>query len=276
VTIVHGEGLPNRAAHPEHEALHLELQRWFRTSEPALDYVVTKHWYGYLSELRSVLGARLILTIDDPGDLAAALEDARRRSSGAVTIWVDDRERYGHLDHALRASGCLPGKSVAHLALVGELTARPGPASLVVHDVDLGGLEEWVVAKLKCFGDTEAAPSDEQIAREMRVRAPELALARLQLARLEGDAVGVLAFYAGPDQLVFNLGTRVAFRHRGIAQQLLSDWVAAGRAQGCRSLMINADHLGAPEALYKRIGFVDEVYWYQGYELDPDRTRSSA
>jgi ribosomal protein S18 acetylase RimI-like enzyme len=110
----------------------------------------------------------------------------------------------------------------------------------------------------------------------MRVRAPELALARLQLARLEGDAVGVLAFYAGPDQLVFNLGTRVAFRHRGIAQQLLSDWVAAGRAQGCRSLMINADHLGAPEALYKRIGFVDEVYWYQGYELDPDRTRSSA
>jgi hypothetical protein len=40
--------------------------------------------------------------------------------------------------------------------------------------------------------------------------------------------------------------------------------------------MINADHLGAPEALYKRIGFVDEVYWYQGYELDPDRTRSSA
>lgn len=100
-----------------------------------------------------------------------------------------------------------------------------------------------------------------------------MALATLQLARLEGAPVAVLAYYIGTDQLVFNLGTRVPFRHRGIAQDLLRRWVAAGRAQGCRSLMINADHLGAPEALYQQMGFVDEIYWYQRYEFDPDRAR---
>jgi GNAT superfamily N-acetyltransferase len=253
--------------HPEHDAVHLELRSWFTTSEPALGYVVTKHWYGHLSGSGGVLGARLILTVDDPGELAAALEDARSRTDGPLTIWVDARERCRRLDRALQDAGCVPGNAVTHLALVGELAARPGPAGLTVHDVAPHDLEEWVVTKLRCWADAEETPSDGQIAREMAVRRPEMALARLQLARLGGEPVGVLAHYPGGDQLVFNLGTRVPYRHLGIAQQLLSGWVAAGRAAGCRSLMINAELPGRPEALYRRMGFVDEVYWCQRYEL---------
>jgi GNAT superfamily N-acetyltransferase len=264
-----------QAVHPEHAALQRELTSWFTNSAPALGYVVVTQWYGYLSAPGGVLGARLILTVEDPGDVARALDDARRRSGGTLTVWVDDRARCGRLDRALQDAGCRPIKSVSHLALVGELAARPGPASLTLHDVVPDGLEEWVVTKLKCFGDTEVMPSVEQIAAETAVRAPEMALAQLRLARLEGVPVAVLAYYVGTDQLVFNLGTRVPFRHRGIAQQLLARWAAAGRAQGCRSLMINADHLGRPEALYKKMGFVDEIYWYQRYACDPDRARSA-
>jgi GNAT superfamily N-acetyltransferase len=254
--------------HPERDALGLELRRWFTSSEPALGYVVTKHPYGFQSDPGGVVGARVVLTVDDPGDVPNALADARHRSGGPITVWVDDRARCARLDRSLRDAGCRPIKSVTHLALVGSLSARPGPASLTVHDIGLESLEEWVVTKLKSFGNSEATPADERIHREMAVRAPEMALARLQLARIAGDAVSVLAYYEGVDQLVFNLGTRMPFRHRGIAQHLLSEWVAAGRAAGCRSLMINADHLGAPEALYRRMGFVDEIYWYQCYELD--------
>jgi GNAT superfamily N-acetyltransferase len=253
--------------HPDHDAVHLELRSWFTTSAPEIDYVVEEQWYGYLSGPSGSAGSRLILTIDDPDDAARALRDVRQRAGGPVTVWVDDRARCQRLDRTLRDGGCRPVRSTTHLALVGELSARSGPASLTVHDVGPDGLEEWVVTKLKSFADTEATPTDEQVAREVAVRQPEMALARLQVARLGGDAVAALAYYFGADQLVFSLGTRIPFRQQGIAQQLLSRWVAAGRAEGCRSLLINADHLGAPEALYRRMGFVDEVYWYQRYEF---------
>ncbi len=94
-----------------------------------------------------------------------------------------------------------------------------------------------------------------------------MALTQLQLARLEGEPVGVLAGYVGNDQLVFNLGTRIPFRHRGIAQAILTHWVEQGANNNCRSLIINADDPGTPQELYRRIGFVDEIYWYQRYEF---------
>ena len=79
----------------------------------------------------------------------------------------------------------------------------------------------------------------------------------------------MLAYYRGPDQLVFNLGTRVPYRHQGIAQAMLTRWADAGTASGCRSLMINATEGGRPAELYRKMGFVDEIYWYQRYELTP-------
>jgi ribosomal protein S18 acetylase RimI-like enzyme len=92
-------------------------------------------------------------------------------------------------------------------------------------------------------------------------------LAECQLGLLGGERVAVLAYFRGRDQLVFNLGTRVPFRHRGIAQAMLARWVDAGMADGCRSLIINATDGGAAAALYRRIGFTDEIHWYQKYEL---------
>jgi len=240
------EGTP-RGVHPDHDAVRAVLRSWFTSSEPAYGYVVTKRPYGYLSEPGGVFGPRLILTVDDPADVPQAIGDAADRSDGPLAVWVEGRARCARLDRSLQDAGCKPVKSVTHLALVGELSARPGPTSLTIHDVDLDGLEEWAVTKLMCFGDTEEPPAADQ------------------LARLDGVGVAVMAYYEGDDQLVFNLGTRVPFRHRGIAQELLGRWVAAGRASGCRSLMINATHLGAPEALYRRIGFADEIYWYQQY-----------
>ncbi|HVX46123.1 MAG TPA: hypothetical protein VHC49_19690 [Mycobacteriales bacterium] len=90
------------------------------------------------------------------------------------------------------------------------------------------------------------------------------------MGRLDGAPVAALAHYRGSDQLVFNLATRVPYRHRGIAQAMLADWVAEGTAAGCRSLMINATEGGRPAELYGRLGFVDEIHWYQSYEYRRD------
>jgi ribosomal protein S18 acetylase RimI-like enzyme len=239
---------------------------WFTASAPEIGYEVSEHWYGYQSELGSE--ARVILRVDDPDQVPAALAEAAAASqTGALTIWVDDRERASRLDEALRLAGCQPGDATTHLALVGPMTGRAGPGELVVQSVDEAGLAEWASVKLQSFGDTESAPAPERLAQEIALRRDELPLAECQLGLLGGERVAVLACYHGRDQLVFNLGTRVPFRHRGIAQAMLAHWVDAGVADGCRSLIINATDGGAPAALYQSIGFTDEIYWYRKYEL---------
>jgi GNAT superfamily N-acetyltransferase len=101
----------------------------------------------------------------------------------------------------------------------------------------------------------------------LRMDEPGRVPAALADARAAGESVAVLAYYRGSDQLVFNLGTRVPYRRQGIAQAMLERWADAGTASGCRSLIINATDGGRPAELYRRMGFADEIYWYQKYEL---------
>jgi ribosomal protein S18 acetylase RimI-like enzyme len=262
-----GQFIRRPAAHPEHDAVTREVSGWFTSSAPEIGYEVSEHWYGYHSDLGPGQ-ARVILRVGEPGQVQAALADAAAASgAGTLTIWVDDRERAALLDGALRSAGCRPGEATTHLALVGPMTGRTDPGRLVVESVDETGLPEWAAVKLQSFGDTESAPAPDRLAEEVAARRSELALAECQLGLLGGERVAVLAYYCGHDQLVFNLGTRVPFRHRGIAQAMLAHWVDAGMADGCRSLIINATDGDAPAALYRRIGFTDEIYWYRKYEL---------
>jgi hypothetical protein len=160
------------------------------------------------------------------------------------------------------------------------MTAEPGPEHLVMETIGEDRLEEWATVKLQAFGDTETAPRPDHLAAEISARRAELALTDHQLGLLDGEPVAVLAYYRGaPDQLVFNLGTRVPYRHRNIAQAMLARWVDAGVASGCRSLIINAEDGGRPADLYRRLGFADEIYWYQKYDLRTDppvRSRPAA
>ena len=253
--------------HPDHDAVAREVSGWFTTSAPEIGYRVSEDWYGFRSDL-SATETRVILRVGEPDQVAAALAAARAASgSRALTVWVDDRARAARLDAAVRAAGARPGPATTHLALVGSIQAQAGPPGLVLQPVDGARLEEWAAVKLQCFGDTEAAPGPARLAKEVGTRRTELPLAECQLALLGGESVAVLAYYRGPDQLVFNLGTRVPYRHRRIGQEMLARWAAAGAASGSRSLMINANDGGRAAALYRRLGFTDEVYWYQAYAL---------
>jgi GNAT superfamily N-acetyltransferase len=244
-----------------------EVSGWFTTSAPEIGYEVREHWYGYQSDLGPTQ-ARVVLRVDDPDQVPAALADARAAGGAhALTIWVDDRERAARLDAALRHGGGQPAEATMHLALVGPVTGRAGPGHLVIESIDDASLEKWATVKLQSFGDTESAPAAGRLAQEVTARRDERALAECQLGLLGAEGVAVLAYYRGPDQLVFNLGTRVPYRHQGIAQAMLTRWVDVGTASGCRSLMINAAEGGRPAELYRRMGFVDEIYWYQRYEL---------
>jgi hypothetical protein len=258
--------------HRDHDALAQELRGWFTNSSPQINYEVTKQWYGYVSNPEGPIGPRLILDIDDPTRIVAALLAASADCAGKVlTVWVDDRQRWAQLDETLRAAGCRPVKATTHRALVGALDAQLGPTDLLIDDVDDERIEEWAITKFKCFANSELEPTREWIDAEIATRRTEMSLTRLQLARLDGESVGVLAYYVGQHQMVFNLGTRIPFRRRGIAQAMLAQWAARGVIEGCRSLIINADDPGQPQELYRRMGFVDEVYWYQRYQFDTEQ-----
>ena len=85
------------------------------------------------------------------------------------------------------------------------------------------------------------------------------------MARLDGEAVGALAFYDGTDRLANTLATRLPYRGRGIAQALLEAYVADSTSRGCRSVLINADEHDWPAGLYRSIGFSDEVLFHSRY-----------
>lgn len=251
--------------HPHHFLVAATVREWFTHSAPEIRYEVVERPYGFLGILAPGW-TRLILTVDTPADVAGALADASKLAGGGgIHVWVEDRTRAALLTPAIEAAGWRSGPATTHLALVGQFKRRAGPEGLVVRAVGESAIEEWARVKIQAFSDSEEDPADDVLERELALRRAELPIAAHLLAYLDDEPVAVLAHYLGADQLVFNLGTRVLFRHLGIAQAMLAHFVANGEESGCRSLMINAHEGERPLLLYRRLGFTDEVYWYRTF-----------
>ena len=255
--------------HPDHDAVSQELHRWYNSAVPEIGLDGTAHWFGFTC-MTGPGRARIVLSISDPAQVPGALAAARDACpAGRYLVMVDDRDRAARLGPALRQHGCDYQESTTFLALTGPLTSpAPGPGDLEVVVIGNGQLETWARTKLQAFADSEDPPDPQALEAEIADRRAEQPLSEYQLARLDGQPAAVLAHYPGADDLVFILGTRTPYRHRGIAQALLARWAAsATTAAATRSLLINARDGGAPAALYRRLGFTDEVYWYSRYEL---------
>jgi GNAT superfamily N-acetyltransferase len=257
---------PGGAAHPQHDAVSREVRRWYTSAVPEIGLEGSSHWFGFACMIGADR-ARVVLAIDDPARVPAALDTAKAAcGAGSLMVMVDDRDRAARLDAALRENGCRHDESTTYLALTGPTAGwAPGPGELEVASIDAGRLETWARVRLQAFADSEDVPAADAVTAEAQARRGELPLAEYQLGILDGEPVAVLAHYPGADDLVFILGTRAPFRHRGIAQAMLARWAAA--AGGGRSQIINASEGGAPAVLYRRLGFTDEVYWYSKYEL---------
>jgi len=253
--------------HPEHDAVSSAVRSWFTASTPAIGLSVTSTSYGFLTDSDRANRRRLVLTLDALDGVSDALAAAARfYGTQAFDVWVDDRLRAERLAPALVSAGLEPAQETVVLALVGPIDAGPGPSDLAVENVvDAEQLEEWAEVKIRGFADDEARPAPARIQAEVAERRAEWAICRFQLVRIDGEAVAVLAHYTGQDQMVFNLATRLPFRHRGIGQSLLARWSREAGPPDVRSHLINCDDGGPAHALYRRLGFTDEVYWYRPY-----------
>ena len=215
-------------------------------------------------------GSRVVLTVDGDNAAAAALDEIRARYGGCdIDIWVDDRQRAERLHPVLLDAGCRASNDTIFLAHVGPvLVDRPAPplAISAVRADDNAELRTWASVKLQGFADSDTPPDDAAVGREAEAWRAHAPISRYEVARWKGEPVAILGVHeVEQDRGVFNLTTLPAFRHRGVAQELLRRCVERARAEGARSVSINGDDGGAPVALYRRMGFTDEIYWRRTY-----------
>jgi hypothetical protein len=255
-----------------------EVRSWYTASTPAIGLSVLQTHYGFLTDSDRADHKRLVLTEESPQAVAPSVEAAAEFcGTSAFEVWVEDRARADRLTPALTSAGMEPVQDTIVLALVGPLRANPGPDGPSVEDVfDPEQLREWATIKIQGFSDAEARPDPERLRTEMAERQREWPVCRYQLARLVGEGVAILGHYTGRDQMVFNLATRLPFRHRGIAQSMLARWSEEGDEQRVRSRLIDCDDRGPADALYRRLGFTDELYWYRRYRRSaPEKVQTS-
>ncbi|MGH2375356.1 MAG: GNAT family N-acetyltransferase [bacterium] len=260
--------------HADHDRLVEELRTWYTSSYPEMGYRVERQPLGFYGRNVNVEHHQTNqVTVRDlrPVQIPEFLTDLRTYyHGGSAYIYVDDPMAEALIGPSLERAGCSRAGTEVYLAHVGPVPRISSVAGLAIEQVTTANLLEYAVTKLKAFANSEAQPEPQKARDEVALRAAEMAgEGRFLLGRLHAEPAAIIGWYEGMDRYIFILATRVPFRGRGIAKALLCHALADGYAQGCRSVIINADPEDMPIQLYRRLGFTDEVYWRRCYRFDP-------
>jgi ribosomal protein S18 acetylase RimI-like enzyme len=259
-----------RNRHPDHDRLAAEVRGWYTVADPRGGYQVERRPYGFYGRALREHVNRVTIAGLAVSNVEPFLADLREYfSGGPVRIVVDDAALDRQIGGTLIAGGCVADHSLVYLAHVGEVPTPPAVHGLSVETVVEQTLRDFVTVRIKGFADSEAEPPAAQVDDEIVRRRDAIAAgAHFFLARIDGVPAAVAGWRDGPVRFVFQLATRLPFRGRGIATALLCGLLADAYARGCASVVINTDPAGLAIRLYRRLGFVDEVYRQQRYDFN--------
>lgn len=261
----HIEDHPQMTGHPAHDELVREVRSWYICDYPALGKVVARRRFGYFSRIQQTDYCDIhILEPFDPAEAPAFIADVHAfYGQRRVHIFTHSQAVDTRLSHALEQAGCARGADILYLAHVNkDVPPKAGSGPGRIDPVTPGNLRDYTVTKLKGFAGKEEEPDPAAVEADLAVRRAELnAGGAFLIARVGDEPAAVIGWYEGPDRYIFNLATRAPFRNQGIARQLLSHVLADTYALGKRSLLINTDPADTPVQFYRRLGFVDEIYW---------------
>jgi len=245
-----------------------------------MGYVVARRRFGFFGRNLKVTERKLNqVLVDDlaPSDVGEFLADVWSYFEGMpADIFVDDRGADSTLGPLLILGGCESGHTNTYLAHAAPIPVVPAVPTVAFEMVGQDNLDEYVVTKLKAFANSEVDPDPDEVRAGVELRRAEMAGdGRFLLARYNDEPAAIVGWYEGEDRFVFLLGTRVPFRGRGIAKALLVYALADAYAQGCRSIIVNADPDDRPVQIYRQLGFIDEVYWRHLYRFEPKASERS-
>ncbi len=252
--------------HPAHDAIAATVRGWFSASAPEMGYEKKQRRYGVYGR-HATAGNEVLIRQLTPAEVPALLADAREYfGPTSLRLYIEDPALDAQLRAALLAAGCVVFEAQSYLAHVGPLPIAAPVPDLTIEDVTPTTLETWAITKLQGFTEDDALPSAADLAAQVALRGQEMRdVGRLRLARIHGDPAAILGWYEDSDRFIYNLATRLPYRHRGIARTLLCDFLAESQTRRARSTLINADTAGTSITLYRRLGFTDEVYWRVRY-----------
>ncbi|HEY3118610.1 MAG TPA: GNAT family N-acetyltransferase [Chloroflexota bacterium] len=249
------------------------IKAWFEQSHLDMGYLVEHGRFGFYRS-SPYLPGWINVTIRDvgPDSLGAFIADLRETyPEKTARILVDVPALDADLGPALVSAGCLPTGVNIYLAHRGPIARPLESAQLSIEPVLPTNLAEFVEAEHRAFAGEEPPPSEDNLAQEMALRGAEMAgSGRFALARWDDEPAGVVGWYDVPDRWIFLLGTRPAYRQRGIATASLTHVLEDAGAAGCRSVIINVDPDDPAANLYRSLGFTEQVYWQRAYLLPID------
>ena len=190
-------------------------------------------------------------------------------SKGETLIWrVHDHDQPSVLPDLLAAAGfrANPPGTLMFLDLERQLPPSTSPGAEVRRVADLAGLDDFVAAADKAFGDTQA--SDRRDAYAAHLDCHDVALF---VAYVAGEPVASARLETAPGQAFGQLyGGGVAPSHRGVGayRALVAARVSAARAQGLSFLSTEARETSRP--ILQHLGFipaVGETTWVLSPEL---------
>lgn len=259
--------------HPQRDEVIATVRGWQRMAHPAMGWRYQRLSVGHYRWHDSDPDRSWAwVTLEDPPHDDDAMLVALDEECGEwplPRVRIDDAGLNAALGPRLLARGW-SGSGNVTLAWVGDAPERAIVEGVEVDDSP--DLEEWSVTKLRGFADDDAVPAARQLANERRLRRAEVGggIQRLRLARVEGKPAAVIGCYEdGSEVDIFNLATRLAWRERGIARQLLTACVADGLDAGVRSVVISTDTDDTPQHWYRRLGFSDELFTTWTYTPPP-------
>ena len=263
--------------HPAHDALVQEVRSWYIHDYPDLGKVVMQRQFGYYSRIQQTTYCDIhIVEPFDPAQASAFHADVNAFYGRCrVLVFTHGQAVDSRLSDTLEQAGCTRGTAKLYLAHVStgvSPAAESGPA--LIEPVTRSNFLDYTITKLKAFADSEEEPDQAAVEAGMATRRADLnADGAFLIARVGDEAAAIIGLYEGPDRYIFNLATRTPFRNQGIARQLLARVIADTYAQGKRSLLIATDPADTPLQFYRRMGFVDAIYWMGTWILDGTSAR---
>ena len=261
------------SVHQEHDNVATIVRHWFHDPFEEMGYsAVPRQWGTYWSNSQVYVSG---LHVSEVGSFVDDLRTHFPDWAKPTLIHIDNPEDGTNLGPALIEAGCTGPSTDIFLAHVGPLPNDQVRSAIRLAPVGDENLASFADTKLRAWAGNEEEPGSEELQAEIARRKRELAgTGRGLLALVDNVPAGFIWWHEDPSLVrwISQLATRLPFRKRGVAATMVTACLETAYTAGYIAVVINVDPaIEGAFRLYRRLGFVDQVYDLRTYTLLDER-----